>query len=177
MLKALSSVLLLGLFAFAQDSTTMATMPNSTPSKATVYVYRYKQFTGSALAPSVYCDEIQLARMENGRYFTVSTEPGKHVFHSNDKQSGIELDLKAGDEYFIRVEIVAGFAKGHGRLILVAPEQGRYELSSSKLRPLDADKVADKTRVSIEEVHTQAKSATSGAAVRDTALTSTESNK
>ena len=152
-------------------------MPNTSQGKATVYVYRYKQFVGSALAPSVYCDEVQLARMENGRYFTVSLDPGKHVFHSNDKQSGIELELKPGQEYFVRVELVAGAMKGHGRLVLVAPEQGKYELSSSKLKPLDANKVEDKARVSVEEVHPDAKNAASGAAVRDTALTSADSNK
>lgn len=152
-------------------------MPNPTQNKATVYVYRYKQFVGSALAPSVYCDEVQLARMENGRYFTVILDSGKHVFHSNDKQSGIELDLKPGQEYFMRVELVAGAMKGHGRLVLVAPEQGKYELNSSKLKPLDANKVEDKARVSVDEVHPDAKNGTSGAAVRDTALTSPDSNK
>src|SRR5215831_7534054 len=116
-----------------------------------VYVYRYKQFVGSALAPSVYCDEVQLARMENGRYFAVNVDSGMHTFRSNDKQSGIQLDVKPGQEYFIRLEIAAGMMKGHGRLILTAAEQGRYELQSNKLKPLDADKVADKARVSVAE--------------------------
>ncbi len=120
--------------------------------KATVYIYRYKQFTGSALAPSVFCDDAALAKMENGRYFTAKIDPGKHVFHSNDKQAGVELDLKAGQEYFLRVEIATGFMKGHGRMLLVAPEQGKYELQSSKLKPLDADKVSDSARVSVAEV-------------------------
>ena len=125
----------------------------STPKQPTsvVYVYRYKQFVGSALAPSVYCDEVQLARMENGRYFAVNVDPGQHTFRSNDKQSGIELDIKPGQEYFIRLEIAAGFMKGHGRLILTAAEQGRYELQSNQLKPLDADKVADNSRVSVTE--------------------------
>jgi hypothetical protein len=120
-------------------------------SKALVYVYRYKQFVGSALAPSVYCDEVQLARMENGRYFAVTTDPGKHIFRSNDTQSGIDLDVKAGQTYFIRVEIATGMMKGHGRLLLTSPEQGRYELQSSKLKPLDSSKVADQAHVSVEE--------------------------
>jgi len=46
-------------------------------SKATVYVYRYKQFVGSALSPSVWCDGTELARMENGRYFTGHPRSGK----------------------------------------------------------------------------------------------------
>src|SRR6266700_483664 len=120
--------------------------------KAIVYFYRYKQFSGSALAPSVYCDEAQLARMDNGRYFTVAVDPGKHTFRSNDKQSGAEIDLKAGQEYFLRVEIAAGFMKGHGRLVAVVPEQARYELKAKGVKPLDAEMVADKARVSIEPI-------------------------
>jgi hypothetical protein len=128
-------------------------------SKATVFVYRYKQFVGSALAPSVYCDEAELARMENGRYFTVKLDPGKHSFRSNDKQSGMELDVKPGQQYFLRVELVAGAMKGHGRLVLTAPEQGTYELSSAKLKPLDSNKVVNATLVSIDEAHPEAPNA------------------
>jgi hypothetical protein len=124
-----------------------------TQQKSVVYVYRYKQFVGSALAPSVYCDEAQLARMENGRYFAINVDPGRHTFRSNDAQSGVQLDVKPGQEYYIRVEIVPGMMKGHGRLILTAAEQGRYELQSNKLKPLDANKVLDASRVSVEEAN------------------------
>src|SRR5437868_4353503 len=127
----------------AESATTIATttQPATQPEKAKVYFYRYKQYAGSALSPSVYCDEVELARMENGRYFTVKLDPGKHTFRSNDKQSGSELDVKAGQQYFLRVEIAAGMMKGHGRLILTDPEQGRYEVNSSKMKPLDLKKV------------------------------------
>lgn len=147
-----SAILLTGLLAAAQEPANTATPAvEGKASKATVYVYRYKQFVGSALAPSIFCDGNQLARMENGRYFAARLEPGKHTFTSNDKQSGIDLDLKAGEQYFIRVEIAAGFAKGHGRLVLVPREQGSYEMKSDKLKPLDANKVGDKEVVSVEE--------------------------
>jgi Protein of unknown function (DUF2846) len=148
----LASILLMGLVAFAQEPATTAMLAvDAKASKATVYVYRYKQFVGSALEPSVYCDDVQLARMSNGRYFTVKVDAGKHTFHSSDKQSGIELDAKAGQEYFIRLEIATGFMKGHGRLILMSPEQAGYELN--KLKPLDASKVANTAMVSTEEAH------------------------
>ena len=137
----------------AQEPQTTATTPTATESKvtpasdaaATVYFYRYKQFVGSALAPSVYCDEGELARMENGRFFVAKFTPGKHVFRANDKQSGIESELKPGQEYYIRVELVPGAMKGHGRLVLVQAEQGAYEIK--KLKPLDADKVKDSEHV------------------------------
>jgi len=150
----LASILLMGVAAVAQEpATTAASAAEAKAAKATVYVYRYKQFVGSALEPSVYCDDVQLARMTNGRYFTVKVDPGKHTFNSNDKQSGIELDAKAGQEYFIRLEIATGFMKGHGRLIMMAPEQAGYELKSDKLKPLDASKVMNTTMVSTEEAH------------------------
>jgi uncharacterized protein DUF2846 len=142
-----------GLAAIAQEPVADSQKTtDAKPSKATVYVYRYKQFVGSALAPSVYCDEIELARAENGRYFTVRLDPGKHAIRSNDKQSGMELDVKAGQEYFLRVEIATGFMKGHGRLVLMSPEQGGYEMKSSKLKPLDSNKVLNPTLVSVDEV-------------------------
>ena len=140
---------------------------DSSQSKATLYVYRYKQFVGSALSPSVFCDESELARMENGRYFTVKVDAGKHTFRSNDKQSGIDLDAKAGQSYFIRLEIATGFMKGHGRLILMAPEQAGYEVK--KLKPLDDGKVVDKAHVSIAEANFDAPAAAKPAAQAETA--------
>lgn len=137
-----------------QTAAPQATAAAPQSDKATVYFYRYKQFVGSALAPSIYCDEAQLARMDNGRYFAVKLDPGKHAFRSNDKQSGAEIELKAGQEYFFRVEIASGFMKGHGRLVMMVPEQARYELKTKNLKPLDADKVTDKARVSLEPLQT-----------------------
>ena len=85
---AFATVAFLVVSAFAQEAPTPQSAA-AKQSKGTVYIYRYKQFVGSALEPSVYCDETQLARMDNGRYFAVAIEPGKHTFHANDKQSGL----------------------------------------------------------------------------------------
>jgi len=115
--------------------------------KATVFVYRYKQFVGKALNPSVYCDEQELARMDNGRYFAVRVDAGKHTFRSNDKQANIEIDTKAGQKYFIRVEIASGLMKGHGRVVLMAPEQGEPEIK--RLKPLESSDVRDPERVAL----------------------------
>ena len=48
----------------------------------------------------------------------LALSPGKHAFRSNDKQSVVDLDLKSGQTYFIRIDIATGFWKGHGRLTL-----------------------------------------------------------
>ncbi len=83
--------------------------------------------------------------MDNGRFFVAKLSPGKHTFRSNDKQAGIDVDLKGGQDFYIRVELATGFMKGHGRLVSVAPEQGSYEIK--KLKPLGTDKVKDTQRV------------------------------
>ena len=137
----------------AQSANTVADVNSAAPSndsQATVYIYRYKQFVGQALSPSVYCDENELARMENGRYFVARLTPGKHVFRSNDKQAGIDEELKPGQKYYIRVELATGFMKGHGRLVPVALEQGSYEIKN--LKPLDPDKVKDSQHVTVAGV-------------------------
>jgi len=148
---AIACVALMASFVSAQQAASQPTsISSSTDPQATVFVYRYKQFVGKALSPSVYCDENELARMENGRYFVVTLPAGQHIFRSNDKQAGVNLDLKPGDKYYIRVEIATGFMKGHGRLVSVAPEQGSYEIKN--LKPLDSDKVKDSQHVSVAEV-------------------------
>lgn len=117
--------------------------------KATIYFYRIKQFGGSGLEPSVYCDDKELARMDNGRYFGVTLEPGKHTCRMGDKQTGFEIDMRAGEEYYAKVTIETGFWKGHGRLTLLQKEQGAFEMK--KVKPLGADKVKDRSLVTIFE--------------------------
>jgi hypothetical protein len=111
-------------------------------SKANVYVYRYKQYMGKGIRPSVFCDEKEVARIQSGRSFVMGLAPGKHSFRSSDKQSQVEVDLKPGQDYYIRVEIATGFWKGHGRLILVMPEQGVAEFR--QMKPVDKDMIKDR---------------------------------
>ncbi len=142
-------LIILGIMAFPLLGLAQVTAETKEQNTATVYIYRYKQYTGSALSPSVYCDEGELARMDNGRYFVAKLTAGKHTFRSNDKQSGVELELKEGETYYLRVELVTGFMKGHGRLVLTQKEQGSYEIK--KLQPLGSDKLKDKTKAQTEE--------------------------
>jgi hypothetical protein len=108
---------------------------------ARVTVYRYKQFQGKGLRPSIYCDEKDVARIQSGRYVVLSLPSGNHFFRSNDKQSQIELALKPDQDYFIRIDLAIGMWKGHGRLTLVQSEQGVGEVK--QMKPADEDMVKD----------------------------------
>jgi hypothetical protein len=126
----------------ADGGTTPPTDTGSDASSEPAFVvfYRLRRFTGFALEPPVYCDNKELADMDNGRYFKVQLAPGSHVCRSND-QSAVQLDLKPGETHYVRIEIVTGALKGHGAVSEVPKGQGEIEIT--RLKPLDVSNVKD----------------------------------
>jgi hypothetical protein len=132
-------------------ASTIAQTALTNDSKAAVYVYRLRFGSGPAPnSPSVYCDEQELARIQNGRYFSIRLDAGKHSFRSTDENSVVELDIKAGQTYYIRGEVVPVRLKPRGRLTLMSSEQGVSE--ARPLQPIDSDKVKDRLRVLLDPV-------------------------
>ncbi len=115
-----------------------ATPPETTPAVALLHVYRHHRYEGSALAPSIYIDELQVARVGSGRRFTAKLSPGSHTIRSDDKSSAISIDAKPGQEYYIRIDEKTGFWKGHGQLTMLMPEQGKAEYQLQK--PIEPDR-------------------------------------
>lgn len=64
---------------------------------------------------------------------------GEHTCYANDKQAGAIVKFEAGKDYYFRVNLQTGMWKGHYRLELVMPEQGKYDITT--LKPLDKDKI------------------------------------
>jgi hypothetical protein len=106
---------------------------------ATVYIYRPKAFVGFALHPTVMLDGKDLINVANGTVWAGNFKPGQYVFQMDDKKSGADLDLKPGELYYFRVEIVPGVWKGGGRMTLMAKEQGSLEIKG--LPPLAPSEV------------------------------------
>ena len=111
----------------------------------TVYIYRPSKMVGKALEPSVFCDGVELARMDNGRFFTLKLKPGKHRVHMTNKEKGFEINMGRGEVYYFRVGIEMGMWKGHGKITLDDNEKGAAEIK--KLKPLDSIKIKDRTMV------------------------------
>lgn len=112
-----------------------AQVPGSTEgSKATVIVYRMTKFGARAVDPPVYCDDREMAWMDNGRYFIVKLEPGKHLLRSEDTAETAPLEARAGETYYVEVQIKMGKWKGKGKATLVAKEKGQND--TKKLKPL-----------------------------------------
>jgi len=127
----------------APAETAAASAPAEPSDMASVYVYRPKAFMGMALRPTVMVDGKDLVNIGNGRVYTGHFTPGKYLFQMDDKKSGAELEVKAGDKYFFRVEIVPGFWKGGGRMTLMDTKQGEYEIT--QLQPVPATEIEDKS--------------------------------
>src|SRR5271165_5154777 len=109
-----------------------STNPPATGTKATMYVYRLRDRQGMLNKPSVYIDERELARIENGRFFVVNIEPGRHVVHSVDKASTVTVEMQPGQIYFLRVEIEQTQVTYRFETILVPPEQGWSEIGQTQ---------------------------------------------
>ncbi len=118
----------------------------SSSDSAHVRLYRPRLLPGSGFNPSIFVDDKEVFRLPNARRCSVRISPGPHTISSDDKSSRIQVDAKAGQEFYISVqELPGGFLKGRGKLTLVANEQGKPEYQLEK--PLDEDKKVAKDMI------------------------------
>ena len=119
----------------------VAPAPANLPPAKTVelVIYRPQRLLGFAIKPTVQMNGKDLIDMANGYVFRTRLAPGRYVFEVDERQSGAQIDAKAGESYYLRVSIEQGVFSGGGALLLVAPQQGSYE--SSSLRRLPADEI------------------------------------
>ena len=104
--------------------------------QATVHIYRDRLQVGTTLHPTVSCDMFPIARIQNGRVYSLKVSAGRHSFTTTDDPTGIKVDAESGKEYFVRIDFTPNARiRGDASLVLVPAEQGRME--TLKLRPLD----------------------------------------
>lgn len=127
----------------------------------TVYVY-YLGFQqppgmfGWTPGISVLVDGRVVASPKTKTFFGVRLDPGRHTLASksrrtNAKETAIDLDIKPGEQVFIRLEMMIagmGIVKYTAHLRVVGREEGRAILA--ELQPLDAGEIQDKVRVTTD---------------------------
>ena len=114
--------------------------PASTPTEtATIYFYRLRLAYGALLKPSIFCDKKQMVRMRNGRFASMTVPSGEHTITSNLPGSGVIIDFKPGETYYVRLGIsTAGlFHGGRGEVFEVTPGQGKFEVN--QLKPVEPE--------------------------------------
>ena len=134
---------------FRVEGATLApvVMETTAPSteQATVFIYRPDKWAGYALEPSVFVDETELARMDNGRFFAIKLKPGKHIVRMTDEKKGYAVDMGPGQTYFFRIGMEMGMWKGHGKITLDDRERAVKEIK--KLKFIGKDKIKAPTLV------------------------------
>jgi hypothetical protein len=104
--------------------------------QATIHIYRPKLSVATAAHPTVSCDMFPVARIQNGRVYSMKVSAGRHSFTTTADQTGIIVDAESGKDYFVRIDFTPNAKfRGDASPVLVTPEEGRME--TLKLRPLD----------------------------------------
>lgn len=127
---AVLSLLALSAPLFAQEPAQPATSTTS------ITFFREGHYVGRALKPSVYVDGKQVARLENGRWFSLPIAPGKHELSSSAKhEAATVINVSAGETDYVQMVITTGNWRGSGRLIQVDSAEAQQKIA--KLKPLD----------------------------------------
>ncbi|MBC2712565.1 MAG: hypothetical protein HGJ94_16735 [Desulfosarcina sp.] len=74
---------------------------------------------------------------QDGGYWAYFVEPGKHTFSTSAailQGSFVTIDSKeTGEEYYIRMDVMAGAFVSDAKLFRVYPEQGQQEILACKM--------------------------------------------
>ena len=101
-----------------------------------VYIYRPSEFVGGGVSYTVKANGADVIKLYNGGYFPYFTKPGEIEFSAKtESTTSVTVDVKAGQEYYVKGDVGVGFFVGRPHLILVAPEVAKQEISGCKLIP------------------------------------------
>lgn len=118
---------------------------------ARVVVYREKHFNCSKAKPAVYNDGKELGQIHNGRYFTVTLPPGKHLIGASTMFGNhtVEVDAEPAATYYYKIEFTSNWACIYDIYKVNAPEA----IGAIKdLRPADAKHVKLPEIVSVSPI-------------------------
>jgi len=109
--------------------------PQSAPAPTVIlHLYRPHHLTAALQKPDVYIDGNKITKIANSEAIQMVLASGKHTISVSKR--GIEsevpisnFDMRAGKEYWVRVEISAGAWAAHSKLFLVPSDQALSESS------------------------------------------------
>jgi len=99
---------------------------------ATIVFYRPGAFYGKALKPSICVDGNEIGHLKSGKFMAYQTTAGKHLLTSSKKDTGVEVDVKSGEQQYVEMLIQSGTWRGAGRLIPVPAEEGKRKANQLK---------------------------------------------
>jgi hypothetical protein len=115
--------------------------------KATVVIYKgHHVATLWRAAFAVYVNDRMIVRLDRGRYCVAKLAPGTYLFRTKHKNQGaVELDARAGQTYYLRMDTDSGVQVTNARLRIETPEQARGDLRMMK--PIEQGDIKDRSVV------------------------------
>ena len=134
----LSSSLIIGCASVSKAPTEKSDAAKSfeAPSdRGTVYLYRTGRAVGAAGQLSVKVNGMDAGGTGPGSFFKWDFKPGVYTFLSSTAESSAtqQIDVKAGEVYFIRQDARLGVSSGRVTMKIVDDKKGQQEVKGCKL--------------------------------------------
>ena len=136
-------IVVLAYFASSCASTSKATEDKSKEAKSftasndkgTVYLYRTGRAVGAAGQLMVKVNSTDAGGTGPGTFFKWDLKPGTYTFASSTGESSavIQLDIKAGEVYYVRQDARMGISNGRVTMKEVDSNKGQSEVKGCKL--------------------------------------------
>jgi hypothetical protein len=103
--------------------------------KGTVYLYRTGRMVGAVGQLSVKVNGKDAGGTGPGTFFKWDLTPGTYTFFSSTAEASavVQLDVKAGEVYYVRQDARIGLDKGRVSMKEVSDHKGQNEVASLKL--------------------------------------------
>ena len=100
-----------------------------------VYVYRPKNFVGSAVSYKVHANGTAYSPLPNGRYFVYEGSGAVEFTAKTEMQASVTIDVQPEQVYYVKGGVVPGIMVGNPVLQQVSTEVGEREIVRCKLAP------------------------------------------
>ena len=105
----------------------------TSPGQGNVYVYRNESM-GSAIKMGIYVNEKPIGQTAAKTYLLIPLNPGVHKIRGHaENDSFVDLDVKAGQNYFIWQEVKMGGMSARNKLQIVDDATGKKGVGQCKL--------------------------------------------
>lgn len=100
--------------------------------KAKVYIVRPSRL-GFAVKVKVFINDKLVGKTKGGKYLALDLDPGTHTILSKaENKSIVELNVEAGQEYYLKQIIFPGFLRARNNLEVISIEDGKKAMESCK---------------------------------------------
>lgn len=116
-----------------QDSITKSKFP-ANPNYALLYIYRLEAQDGYIRGFNIHNKDSVICKINNNSKYAIKLyKSGKTiVWAQTETKDSVSIDVKFGEEYFLKCTLKMGVVIGRPDMELISKEQGRFEYESMK---------------------------------------------